>query len=194
MMHQVLKAGQSMIGLQYGTNKGASQVSCFSEYSTKREIKMKTHTGKYFFSEYATEKKTSFSTFQAGMTPYGASRQIRPEGEFIQHLSSSFNTKLHCSRFWSGIIFHHIVIIFWHPNTPSKLFDWTSINQTTCSCQWKKSYCGLLRSNEDTAACFAIVCFFVGTSQAFAGHSALKDALAATLAGAYLPHSASKRS
>jgi len=38
----VLKAGQSMIGLQYGTNKGASQ---------------------------------------AGMTPYGASRQIRPEGE-----------------------------------------------------------------------------------------------------------------
>jgi len=36
----VLKAGQSMIGLQYGTNKGASQ---------------------------------------AGMTPYGASRQIRPE-------------------------------------------------------------------------------------------------------------------
>ena len=37
----VLKAGQSMIGLQYGTNKGASQ---------------------------------------AGMTPYGASRQIRPEG------------------------------------------------------------------------------------------------------------------
>jgi len=36
----VLKAGQSMIGLQYGSNKGASQ---------------------------------------AGMTPYGASRQIRPE-------------------------------------------------------------------------------------------------------------------
>merc|ERR1711981_1335254 len=36
----VMKAGQSMIGLQYGTNKGASQ---------------------------------------AGMTPYGASRQIRPE-------------------------------------------------------------------------------------------------------------------
>ena len=37
-----LKAGQSMIGLQYGTNKGASQ---------------------------------------AGMTPYGAGRQIRLEGE-----------------------------------------------------------------------------------------------------------------
>ena len=36
----VLKAGESMIGLQYGTNKGASQ---------------------------------------AGMTPYGASRQILPE-------------------------------------------------------------------------------------------------------------------
>ena len=41
----VLKAGQSMIGLQYGTNKGASQ---------------------------------------AGMTPYGASRQIRLEGELGQ--------------------------------------------------------------------------------------------------------------
>ena len=40
----VMKAGQSMIGLQYGTNKGASQ---------------------------------------AGMTPYGASRQIRPEGESV---------------------------------------------------------------------------------------------------------------
>jgi len=39
-----MKAGQSMIGLQYGTNKGASQ---------------------------------------AGMTPYGASRQIRPE-DFIK--------------------------------------------------------------------------------------------------------------
>ena len=36
MMHQVLKAGQSMIGLQYGTNKGASQVSIFLEYSTER--------------------------------------------------------------------------------------------------------------------------------------------------------------
>ncbi|XP_023319516.1 calponin-3 isoform X1 [Eurytemora carolleeae] len=40
----VLKAGQSVIGLQYGSNKGASQ---------------------------------------AGMTPYGASRQIRPEGRYI---------------------------------------------------------------------------------------------------------------
>ena len=38
----VLKAGQTVIGLQYGSNKGASQ---------------------------------------AGMTPYGASRQIRLEGE-----------------------------------------------------------------------------------------------------------------
>lgn len=38
----VLKAGQSVIGLQYGSNKGASQ---------------------------------------AGMTPYGAGRQIRPDGK-----------------------------------------------------------------------------------------------------------------
>ena len=120
MMHQVLKAGQSMIGLQYGTNKGASQVSCFSEYSTKRQVNENAH--REIFFRVCHRKKTSFSTFQAGMTPYGASRQIRPEGEFL-HLSSTFDTKLHCSRFWSGIIFHHIVIIFWHPNTPSKLFD-----------------------------------------------------------------------
>jgi len=39
---ETLKAGKNLIGLQYGTNKGASQ---------------------------------------AGMTPYGASRQIRPEDE-----------------------------------------------------------------------------------------------------------------
>ena len=40
--HIVFQAGQSVIGLQYGSNKGASQ---------------------------------------AGMTPYGATRQIRPEGK-----------------------------------------------------------------------------------------------------------------
>ena len=124
MMHQVLKAGQSMIGLQYGTNKGASQVSIFLEYSTERGQWKRTQ-GNIFFPSMPQKKKQVFSTFQAGMTPYGASRQIRPEGEFL-HLSSTFDTKLHCSRFWSGIIFHHIVIIFWHPNTPSKLFDWTS--------------------------------------------------------------------
>ena len=48
----VLKAGQSMIGLQYGTNKGASQ---------------------------------------AGMTPYGASRQIRLEGELVPQLSHNYS-------------------------------------------------------------------------------------------------------
>jgi len=44
----VLNAGQSMIGLQYGTNKGASQ---------------------------------------AGMTPYGASRQIRLEDQLAYKMS-----------------------------------------------------------------------------------------------------------
>merc|ERR1712038_233451 len=44
----VLKAGQSMIGLQYGTNKGASQ---------------------------------------AGMTPYGASRQIRLEDQLAYKMN-----------------------------------------------------------------------------------------------------------
>ena len=54
-----LKAGQSMIGLQYGTNKGASQ---------------------------------------AGMTPYGASRQIRLEGK-LQKSYQLMNDELHdCQR------------------------------------------------------------------------------------------------
>ena len=53
MMHQVLKAGQSMIGLQYGTNKGASQVSIFSEHSTKKRDQWKNAQGNI---EYATEK------------------------------------------------------------------------------------------------------------------------------------------
>ena len=88
MILQVLKAGQSMIGLQYGTNKGASQVSIFSEYSTEKERSMKKRAGKYFF-RVRHRKISSFSTFQAGMTPYGASRQIRPEGEF--HSTSVIN-------------------------------------------------------------------------------------------------------
>ena len=54
---ETLKAGQSMIGLQYGTNKGASQ---------------------------------------AGMTPYGASRQIRLEGESTTNcLNVTDNFKTH---------------------------------------------------------------------------------------------------
>merc|ERR1719394_1962883 len=44
----VMKAGQSLIGLQYGTNKGASQ---------------------------------------AGMTPYGASRQIRLEDQLAYKMN-----------------------------------------------------------------------------------------------------------
>ena len=50
-----LKAGQSMIGLQYGTNKGASQ---------------------------------------AGMTPYGAGRQIRLEGEWRIDFDVKFMSRL----------------------------------------------------------------------------------------------------
>ena len=196
-MHQVLKAGQSMIGLQYGTNKGASQVSNFSKYSTKKERSMKKRAGKYFF-RVCHRKIVKFFHFSRlvwlPMEPPGRSDQ---RVSFIQHLSSTFDTKLYSSRFWSGVIFHHIVIIFWHPNTSSNYLIELPIKQTRCSCQWKyvnKSYCGLLRSNEDTAACFAIVCLFVYISLAFAGHSASKDASTATLAGAYLPHSASERS
>ena len=126
-MHQVLKAGQSMIGLQYGTNKGASQVSIFSEYSTKKERSMKKRAGKYFFRVC----HRNYQVFPLSrlvwlpMEPPGRSGQ---RVNFIQHLSSTFDTKLYSSRFWSGVIFHHIVINFWHPYTSSKLYgeEWTS--------------------------------------------------------------------
>merc|ERR1712141_199612 len=61
----VLKAGQSMIGLQYGTNKGASQ---------------------------------------AGMTPYGASRQIRLEDQ----LAYKMNLAEHYLSVFKGILKHEI--------------------------------------------------------------------------------------
>ena len=126
-MHQVLKAGQSMIGLQYGTNKGASQVSIFSEYSTKKERSMKKRAGN-IFSEYATEKYQVFPLFRLVWLPMEPPGRSDQRVSFIQHLSSTFDTKLYSPWFWSGVIFHHIVIIFWHPNTSSKLYgeDWTS--------------------------------------------------------------------
>ena len=136
MMHQVLKAGQSMIGLQYGTNKGASQVSFFSEQFTKKERSMKKRAGN-IFSEYATEKYQVFPLFRLVWLPMEPPGRSDQRVSFIQHLSSTFDTKLHCSRFWSGVIFHHIVIIFWHPNTSSNFLIELPIKQTRCSCQWK---------------------------------------------------------
>ena len=153
---------------------------------------MKTHTGKYF-SEYATEKKQVFPLFRLVWLP------MEPPGRSGQRVSSFICHQLLTQNcivldFGQALFFTILLSYFGIPIHLQNYLIELPINQTRCSCQWKKSYCGLLRSNEDTAACFAIVCFFVGTSQAFAGHSALKDALAATMAGAYLPHSASKRS
>lgn len=66
-----------MIGLQYGTNKGASQVSIIvgphAELNTCPSI----------FGQCII--------FQAGMTPYGASRQIRPEGRFCHQKDLASN-------------------------------------------------------------------------------------------------------
>ena len=74
-----------MIGLQYGTNKGASQVQC-------------NHSNAHIVHNFWGDNFNVFgrgltliSLFQAGMTPYGASRQIRPEGLSLHCLVTSFH-------------------------------------------------------------------------------------------------------
>ena len=66
-----------MIGLQYGTNKGASQVSII--IGSHAEL----NTCPSIFGQCII--------FQAGMTPYGASRQIRPEGRFCHQKDLASN-------------------------------------------------------------------------------------------------------
>ena len=131
------------------------------------------------------------------MEPPGRSDQ---RVSFIQHLSSTFDTKLYSSRIWVRRYFspycYHILASQYIFKTIWRRLNLQSSKQGVLvnGNMSKSQYCGLLRSNEDIAACFAIVCLFVYISLAFAGHSASKDASTATLAGAYLPHSASERS
>ena len=71
-----------MIGLQYGTNKGASQVSIAMQcivVGPHAEL----NTCPSIFGQCII--------FQAGMTPYGASRQIRPEGRFCHQKDLASN-------------------------------------------------------------------------------------------------------
>ena len=198
-MHQVLKAGQSMIGLQYGTNKGASQVSIFSEYSTKKERSMKKRAGKCFFPS-TPQKNIKFFHFSGWYDSLWSLQADPTRGWVSFNICHQLLTQ-NCILldFGQALFFTILLSYFGIPIHLQNYIEKTEppIKQTRCSCQWKyvkKSYCGLLRSNEDTAACFAIVCLFVYISLAFAGHSASNGALAATLAGAYLPHSASERS
>lgn len=76
-----LKASHQIIGLQYGSNKGASQAG-MGAYGTGRQIipgdaqkGLSEDSHRIIGLQSGSNKGAS----QAGMTPYGATRQIRPE-------------------------------------------------------------------------------------------------------------------
>lgn len=76
-----LKESQKIIGLQYGSNKGASQAG-MTAYGTGRQIIpgeaqkiVTTESHKIIGLQSGSNKGAS----QAGMTPYGAARQIIPD-------------------------------------------------------------------------------------------------------------------
>jgi len=78
---QQLKASHQIIGLQYGSNKGASQAG-MGAYGTGRQIipgeaqkNMSEDGAKIIGLQSGSNKGAS----QSGMTPYGASRQILPD-------------------------------------------------------------------------------------------------------------------
>jgi len=77
-----LKASHQIIGLQYGSNKGASQAGMVA-YGTGRQIipgeaqkGLSEESHKIIGLQSGSNKGAS----QSGMTPYGATRQIMPEG------------------------------------------------------------------------------------------------------------------
>merc|ERR1719427_380467 len=76
-----LKASHQIIGLQYGSNKGASQAG-MGAYGTGRQIipgeaqKGMTEDGQRIIGLQSGSNK---GASQSGMTPYGATRQILPE-------------------------------------------------------------------------------------------------------------------
>jgi len=76
-----LKASHQIIGLQYGSNKGASQAG-MGAYGTGRQIipgeaqkGLSEESHKIIGLQSGSNKGAS----QSGMTPYGATRQIMPE-------------------------------------------------------------------------------------------------------------------
>ncbi|KAK7076273.1 hypothetical protein SK128_020341, partial [Halocaridina rubra] len=77
-----LKESQKIIGLQYGSNKGASQAG-MTAYGTGRQI-IPGEAQKGVCSDshkiIGLQSGSNKGASQAGMTPYGAPRQIIPDG------------------------------------------------------------------------------------------------------------------
>ena len=123
MMHQVLKAGQSMIGLQYGTNKGASQVSIFLEYSTER-------------GQWKRTQGNIFPLFRLVWLP------MEPPGRSGQRVSSFICHQLLTQNcivldFGQALFFTILLSYFGIPIHLQNYLIELPINQTRCSCQWK---------------------------------------------------------
>lgn len=72
-----LKKGQSVIGLQYGTNKLASQAG-MAAYGTGRQIRPE-ETLEFSKDVISLQSGTNKGASQAGMAAYGTGRQIRPD-------------------------------------------------------------------------------------------------------------------
>uniref|UniRef100_A0A2P2HY23 Transgelin n=1 Tax=Hirondellea gigas TaxID=1518452 RepID=A0A2P2HY23_9CRUS len=76
-----LKASHQIIGLQYGSNKGASQAGMVA-YGTGRQIipgEAQRHMCEESHKIIGLQSGSNKGASQAGMTPYGATRQIIPE-------------------------------------------------------------------------------------------------------------------
>nr|XP_053651785.1 calponin-3-like isoform X5 [Cherax quadricarinatus] len=87
-----LKESHKIIGLQYGSNKGASQAG-MTAYGTGRQIipgeaqkNLSVDGQKIIGLQSGSNKGAS----QAGMTPYGAPRQIIPDDGTTSHLFLGF--------------------------------------------------------------------------------------------------------
>lgn len=79
---ETLKKGQSVIGLQYGTNKLASQAG-MSAYGTGRQIRPEEDL-EFSKNVISLQSGTNKGASQAGMSAYGTGRQIRPDGENLE--------------------------------------------------------------------------------------------------------------
>lgn len=84
-----LKESQKIIGLQYGSNKGASQAG-MSAYGTGRQIipgDAQKITNPESHKVIGLQSGSNKGASQSGMTPYGSQRQIIPDG--VNGISSS---------------------------------------------------------------------------------------------------------
>ncbi|XP_076053765.1 transgelin-3-like isoform X2 [Oratosquilla oratoria] len=78
---EVLSESKKVIGLQYGSNKGASQAG-MSAYGTARQIipdESQRHMSSDSHKVIGLQSGSNKGASQTGMTPYGAARQIIPD-------------------------------------------------------------------------------------------------------------------